>query len=228
MSAAALGLAFSAGLLASVNPCGFALLPGMVSLYLGQQEPGYTSRTPWRRARDGLLLGALVTTGFLLVFVVAGLLLAAGGGAVVRFFPWATVVVGAALVVLGLWLYLGRDLTVRMLYLAAPRVAGSYRAMVVYGVAYALASLGCTLPIFLIAVGAALPSGPLGSLVLFIAYSLGMGLVLTAVALGAALFKGVVASAMRRALPYVHQVSALLLVVAGGYLLWTDLPRVFA
>ncbi len=100
--------------------------------------------------------------------------------------------------------------------------------MIVYGVAYTLASLGCTLPIFLIAVGAALVSGPLGSLVLFIAYSLGMGLVLTAVALGAALFKGIVASAVRRALPYVHQVSALLLVVAGGYLLWTDLPRVFA
>jgi len=55
-----------------------------------------------------------------------------------------------------------------------------------------------------------------------------MGLVLTAVALGAALFKGIVARAVRRALPYVHQVSALLLVVAGGYLLWTDLPRVFA
>ncbi len=123
MSAAALGLAFSAGLLASVNPCGFALLPGMVSLYLGQQEPRYMSRTPWRRARDGLLLGALVTTGFLLVFVVAGLLLAAGGGAVVQFFPWATVVVGAALVVLGLWLYLGRDLTVRTFYLAASCVA---------------------------------------------------------------------------------------------------------
>lgn len=228
MSAAALGLAFSAGLLASVNPCGFALLPGMVSLYLGQQEPGYTSRTPWRRTRDGLLLGVLVTTGFLLVFVGAGLLLVAGGGVVVRFFPWATVVVGAVLVVLGLWLYLGRDLTVRTPLVTAPRIAGSYHAMIVYGVAYALASLGCTLPIFLIAVGAALGSGPLVSLALFVAYSLGMGLVLTAVALGAALFKGVVAGVARRALPYVHQVSALLLVVAGGYLLWTTLPRVLA
>jgi len=162
------------------------------------------------------------------VFVGAGLLLVAGGGVVVRFFPWATVVVGAVLVVLGLWLYLGRDLTVRTPLVTAPRIAGSYHAMIVYGVAYALASLGCTLPIFLIAVGAALGSGPLVSLALFVAYSLGMGLVLTAVALGAALFKGVVAGVARRALPYVHQVSALLLVVAGGYLLWTTLPRVLA
>jgi hypothetical protein len=43
-------------------------------------------------------------------------------------------------------------------------------------------SLGCTLPIYLIAVGTALVAGPAGSLALFVAYSLGRGLVLTAVA----------------------------------------------
>jgi cytochrome c biogenesis protein CcdA len=131
-------------------------------------------------------------------------------------------------VVLGLWLYLGRSLSVRVPHLEAARVAGSYRAMFVYGVTYALASLGCTLPIFLVAVGAALTAGPVGSLALFVAYSVGMGLVLTAVALGAALFQGAVSTTLRRALPYVQQVSALLLVVAGGYLLWTDLPRLLA
>lgn len=225
MNAAALGLAFSAGALASVNPCGFAMLPSMVSFYLGQGEEDYAARPLWQRAREGLALGALVTAGFLLVFVVAGALVSLGAGGVARVFPWATVVVGATLVVLGLWLYLGRDVYVRVPQLRAARVAGSYRAMFVYGIAYALASLGCTLPIFLIAVGAALAAGPVGSLALFVAYSLGMGLVLTAVALGAALFRGVVGTTLRRMLPYVQQVSALLLVVAGGYLLWTDLAR---
>ena len=89
-------------------------------------------------------------------------------------------------------------------------------------------SLGCTLPIFLIAVGAALTTGVVGSLVLFVAYSLGMGLVLTAVALGAALVQGVVSTTLRRVLPYVQQVSALLLVAAGSYILWTDLPLLVA
>jgi cytochrome c biogenesis protein CcdA len=228
VTAAALGLAFSAGALASVNPCGFALLPAMVSFYLGQADDGYTARSLWRRAGEGLALGALVTAGFLLVFVLAGVLVSAGAGSLARVFPWATVVVGAGLIVLGLWLYLGGSLSVRVPHLQPEQVAGSYRAMFVYGVAYALASLGCTLPIFLIAVGAALAAGPVGSLVLFVAYSLGMGLVLTAVALGSALFRGIVARSLRRVLPYVQQVSALLLVVAGIYLLWTDLPRVLA
>jgi len=224
MTGAALGLAFSAGALASVNPCGFAMLPSMVSFYLGQGEDDYAARSGWQRAREGLALGAVVTAGFLLVFVVAGVLVSLGAGSIARVFPWATVLIGAALVVLGLWLYLGRSLSVRVPHLEAARVAGSPRAMFVYGVA----SLGCTLPIFLIAVGAALTAGPVGSLALFVAYSLGMGLVLTAVALGAALFRGVVSTTLRRVLPYVQQVSALLLVVAGAYLLWTDLPRLLA
>jgi cytochrome c biogenesis protein CcdA len=200
----------------------------MVSFYLGQQQEDYAARALWRRAGEGLTLGALVTTGFLLVFVLTGMLVSLGAGSLARFFPWATVVVGGVLVVLGLRLYLGRGLSIRVPHLEGVRVAGSYRAMFVYGIAYALASLGCTLPIFLIAVGAALGAGPLGSLALFVAYSLGMGLVLTAVALGAALFKGIVGATLRHTLPYVQQVSALLLVVAGGYLLWTDLPQLVA
>jgi cytochrome c biogenesis protein CcdA len=228
MSTAALGLAFTAGTLASVNPCGFALLPSMVSFYLGQEGEDYATRSMARRAAEGLLLGAVVTAGFLLVFVLAGVLVSAGAGSVAQFFPWATVVVGAGLVVLGVRLYLGGDLHLRVPVLQAARVTGSARAMFVYGIAYALASLGCTLPVFLIVVGAALTAGPLGSLLLFVAYSLGMGLVLTAVALGAALFRGIVGTTLRRTLPYVQQVSALLLVVAGGYLLWTDLPRLLA
>jgi len=55
-------------------------------------------------------------------------------------------------------------------------------------------------------------------------YSLGMGLVLTAVALGAALFRGVLGATLRRTMPYVQQVSALLAHGGGEYLLWTDLP----
>ena len=228
MSGVALGLAFSAGTLASINPCGFAMLPSMVSFYLGLDTDHAARRPAWRRLGDGLALGALVTTGFLLVFLLAGALVSLGVGSLARFFPWATIVVGVGLVMLGGWLYLGRSLSVWIPHREAPRVVGAPRAMVAYGIAYALASLGCTLPIFLIAVGAALTAGPVGSLALFVAYSLGMGLVLTAVALGAALFRGIVGTILRRTLPYVQQVSALLLVVAGGYLLWTDLPRLVA
>jgi len=94
-----------------------------------------------RRGGRGLALGALVTAGFLLVFVLAGVLVTLGTGSLARVFPWATVAVGAVLVVLGLRLYLSRGVSLRVPYLQAMRVAGSYRALFVYGVAYAPARL---------------------------------------------------------------------------------------
>jgi cytochrome c biogenesis protein CcdA len=162
-------------MLASINPCGFAMLPSMVSFYLGLDTDDATWRPVWRRLGDGLALGALVTAGVLLVFVLAGALVSLGAGGLVRVFPWVTTAVRAGLVVLGGWLFLGRGLSVWLPHHEAPRVAGSSRAMFAYGIAYALASLGCTPPIFLVAVGTAVASGPLASPAQFVAYGLGMG-----------------------------------------------------
>ena len=39
------GFAFGAGIVAAVNPCGFAMLPAYLSLYLGTEEAGYEKRS---------------------------------------------------------------------------------------------------------------------------------------------------------------------------------------
>ena len=57
------GYAFGAGMVATVSPCGIAMLPAYVSLYLGAQEEGFWAKSPLRRGgraltmRRGLLLG---------------------------------------------------------------------------------------------------------------------------------------------------------------------------
>lgn len=90
-----------------------------------------------------------------------------------------------------------------------------------FGLAYALASLSCTLPIFLVVVGSSLALEGAGiGLTMFLGYSLGMGAVLIALTVSAALFKGVVARWLRRVLPYIERASAALLVIAGGYLVY--------
>ena len=81
-----------------------------------------------------------------------------------------------------------------------------------------MASLGCTLPIFLVVVGSAIKSqGLTGGLLQFISYALGMGAVLTVLALSFALFKGGLATYMSRALPYMGRVAGALLLVSGSY-----------
>jgi cytochrome c-type biogenesis protein len=217
-----LGFAFAAGMVASVNPCGFFMLPAYISYHLGTEEDGFYKQSTSRRLSKGLLLGGVTTLGFLVVFAAVGGVISAGGQWLVRVFPYAGVAIGVVMIFVGLYLVI----THRTLgIMAASRVTVSpqrnLRNVFMYGIVYAIGSLSCTLPIFLVVVGSSLTSqGLLGSLSQFIGYALGMGTILVAVTLGAALFQGTVARALRKALPYVHRTSALFMVGAGAYLIY--------
>lgn len=223
-----LAYAFGAGLLAAVNPCGFAMLPSFVAYYLGSEEAGYPHAPVLARATQALALSGVVTAGFLAVFSLVGLVVAVGGRAVLALVPWLTLAIGLALVLLGVRLALGKTIHLNLPRVRADLRRKGPRAMFLYGVGYATVSLSCTLPIFLLVVAGALArEGALASLLMLVSYGLGMGAVLTAVAVGAALFKGAVARALRRALPAVERLSALLLVVGGLYLIYYQLTTTF-
>ncbi|MGH2655502.1 MAG: cytochrome c biogenesis CcdA family protein [Actinomycetota bacterium] len=217
MSALPLAFAFSAGALASVNPCGFAMLPAFVGYYLGTKDRPEAGTA--RRVFEGLAIGAAVTAGFVALFAAVGLLVSGAGSALLAQFPVVVLAVGLVLVGLGVWLAAGRPLGFSF---GIDVRAGKRRGLAAaawYGVAYGLASLACTLPVFLVVVGSAFSAGSMiGGLVLFVAYALGMGAVVTAVAVGAALFRGAVARWVRRAIPVVQQLSGALLIAAGTFL----------
>jgi cytochrome c biogenesis protein CcdA len=214
------GYAFSAGMVSSVNPCGFFLLPSYASYYLGETDSDMASGHA--RLLNALWLGTVVTVAFVLVFASLGAAIVAGGRFLVGFFPYLGVGIGAALIVLGVWLLVTR----RTLGISAAsrlmvRPQRTTRNVFLFGIGYAACSLSCTLPVFLVVVGSALVSrGFLVGLSQFISYTLGMAAVLIAVTVGAAIFRGSVAQWLRGALPYVHRVSALFLVGAGGYLIY--------
>ena len=105
-----LAFAFTAGLFATVNPCGWAMLPSFVSYYLGSREEGYEQKPLASRAIEGLYLGLLVTAGFLAVFGTAGIVISAGLRVVVKYIPFAALAVGVALIALGLLLLAGKNL----------------------------------------------------------------------------------------------------------------------
>lgn len=212
-----LGYAFGAGMVATANPCGVLLLPTLAAYYLGPGEAGELSGR--QRAGRALLLGLMATLGFVTLFAVVGLAIGAGGRAVAGVFPIAGLLVGVALAVIGAWLALsGRNLGI----LTASRAMGhvelrdDLRSLFLFGVAYAVSSLACTLPIFLVVAGSALATGgPIAAAGQFISYALGMGTVLTAVILGAAFFQGLVQRSIRRLVPYVHRLAASFLLGAG-------------
>lgn len=222
MNGVNLAFAFGAGVLATLNPCGWAMLPTFASYYLGSREGNYEQRTFASRAAEGLSLGVLVTVGFLVIFGIAGIVVSAGLRLIVRYMPFAALLTGIVLVLLGVCLLAGKSLPFS---LPIPQINRSRsrnpQSAFVFGIGYAFASLSCTLPVFLAVVGASLTaSGIIAGALMFGAYALGMAAVLVGVALGTALLKGAVAQWFRKFLPYVYRLSAAMLILAGLYLIW--------
>lgn len=223
-------LAFSAGLVATVNPCGFAMLPAYLSFFVGLGDDAPSTRGV--ALTQALRVGATVAVGFLAVFGAAWLLLAFGVRVVIDVVPWTALVVGVGVAGLGGWLLAGRELPVR---LPAPGRAGDGRstgAVFVFGVGYAVASLSCTLPVFLtLVVGTATQQDVGSALALFGVYAVGMALPLLAVTVGLAMGRDSLARHVRRLAPYVSRLAGGLLLAAGTYIVafWvTELAGVSA
>ncbi len=91
------GFAFGVGMVAAVNPCGFAMLPAYLSLYLGAHEEDFGKRHPMTRLLRALLVGATVSSGFVVLFGLAGLIISAGGSALLGVMPALGIVIGGVL-----------------------------------------------------------------------------------------------------------------------------------
>jgi cytochrome c biogenesis protein CcdA len=213
------GLAFAAGLVAALNPCGFAMLPAYLLLVVrGQPQRAESGE----RAAIGRALAATVgmALGFMAVFGLFGALTISAASTVQRYLPYGTVVIGAVLVALGVWLLSGRELTVLTPRPLGPRWAPNVRlwSMFGYGVSYAIASLSCTVGPFLAVTAAGLRSGSvLTGVSIYLAYVTGLTLVVGVLAIAAATASSALADRLRRIVPFVNRISGALLVLVGLY-----------
>jgi cytochrome c biogenesis protein CcdA len=216
-------LAFAAGLVAALNPCGFAMLPAYLVLVVrgeGAGDGANRTNTSMGLAAIGRALAATLGMGlgFLTVFGLFGALTISAGATVQRYVPYAVVVIGIVLVALGIWLLSGRELT-----LLTPRHPGGtptarLGSMYGYGVSYAIASLSCTIGPFLAVTAAGLRRGSLiGRASVYLAYIAGLTLVVGVLAVAAAVASSAVVNRLRRILPYVNRISGALLVLVGLY-----------
>lgn len=213
---APLAIAFGAGMLATVNPCGFAMLPAYLGYFLGVDGHDRDVHSSIGRS---LSVGLSVSAGFITVFSVIGLAIYHLSASIDRWTPWATIIIGSGLVVLGIAMLRGFEPSVALPKLQRGGRERSGQSMYVFGVSYAIASISCALPLFTGAVaGTFRRENLLSSLAVFVAYSLGMTLVLLSLTVSMGMARQSIVHWLRRALPYVTRASGALLVVAGAYL----------
>lgn len=219
MIEAPIGLAFAAGMVATVNPCGFAMLPAYLSYFMGLETDAPRSRVA--AVRSAFQVGASVSLGFLVVFGIAGLLITAGFRTVIDWIPWLALLIGFGVIALGIALLRGFDLNVSLFKAKRGRKGRGFRSVFMFGVSYAVASLSCTLPVFLTVVASQVTqSNLISGLLTFVVYGMGMALVLLALTVALALGKASIVSRFRSAMKHVNTVSGVILIFAGVYVVW--------
>ncbi len=218
MSTTQLTFAFTAGMVATINPCGFAMLPAYLSYFLGLDR-----RASDTGARAGiwraLLTGATVSAGFLVVFGIVGLLFTAGLTAINNVVPWLTIGIGIALVGIGVAFLAGWRMAVFLPKFDHGGAGRDARSLFLFGISYAVASISCGLPTFIVVVSTSVNDFGSG-LVAFAVYAAGMSLVLTSLTISLALARRSLLMRLRSLMRYTDQLAGVLMVLAGAYLIF--------
>ncbi len=209
----ALATLFGAGVLTSLTPCVYPMIPITVSVISG------TARENQSRGRTvGLTLTYVVgmATFYALLGLIAGLTGTLFG--TVSASPWARLAIGNLLLVFALAMLdvLPVPLPRRLLAWAGSREGGSYGAVFVLGATSGIVAAPCGAPAFAVVLTwvAATQAGIMGFLYLFV-FSLGMTALLAAVGL----FSGTLAVLPRSGawMVWVKRVAALIMLVMAEY-----------
>ena len=218
MNQTLIGLAFASGLVAAVNPCGFAMLPAYLLLVVRGQQAESDRVGPVGAVGRALAATLGMALGFVTVFGLFGLLTISAASALQQYLPYVTVLIGVLLICLGVWLLLGRELAVVRSF--GPQWAPTVQmgSMYGYGVSYAIASLSCTIGPFLAVTGAGLRGeSVLGGVAIYAAYIGGLTLVVGVLAIAAATASSALFQRIRSVLPLVNRIGGALLILVGLY-----------
>ena len=210
---------FVLGVLAAINPCGFVLLPTYLMFFLGIEgsRPTDSQRTSLARA---LRVGAATSSGFIAVFIIVGSVSRLFTNAIERNAKYVSIVIGIALVVMGVAMLAGWKPRIITPNIATGKTR-TFGSMFLFGIAYAVASIGCTIG-FLTSVilGSINVHGFFSGMLSVALYGLGMGAIVTALTVSLAFAKGGLLRVLRNGMQYLDRVSAVLVLLTGLYLTW--------
>jgi len=205
-----LTLIFTAGALTLLSPCGFPMLPGYISYYMG-------AKASLEKAVSG---GVACTLGLLTVFSAIGVVVSTLGSLVSRYIPLLELVAGLIVIFMGISMIAEIRFPTFFTISRAPRQRGLI-GVFLYGVVYGLAALGCSAPIFFsILFYAVSAGGPLYGMITFVVYAIGMGLPIIITTILVAKAKKFMLERMVKMIPWFQKISGIVLIIIGAYLIY--------
>jgi len=211
----ALGSLFLAGVVTSVTPCMYPMIPITASVISGTSREGQT-----RRRTIGLTL--TYALGLALLYAVLGMLAGLSGTLFgsVSASPWALFAIGNILLLFALFMLdvIPMPMPKRLLEWASKKEGGSYGAVFVLGATSGVVTAPCGAPAFAVVLTwvAATQAGFMGFVYLFV-FSMGM----TALIIAVGVFSGTLAVLPRSGtwMVWVKRAAALIMVAMAEYYL---------
>ncbi|MFM1984627.1 MAG: hypothetical protein RL723_1062 [Actinomycetota bacterium] len=217
MEFSSISIAIVAGVLATFNPCGFALLPAYLSaLVIGGEGENKKASAVYARA---IRFSAGMALGLVAVFSAFALIVFPFSLSLEQYLPVVTAVIGVFLIVFGIQLLRGKSPVLKRIL--NPNIAPKkqFITQIGYGVTFALGSLSCTIGPFLAIASTALASGSIAKIITsFALYGAGMAITVLILALLTAATNRALISKIRRATPVIEKLTAILVVVVGIYI----------
>jgi cytochrome c biogenesis protein CcdA len=214
-SSQSLALIFSAGVFATFNPCGFAMLPAYLTMLISSAPQ---EMSPIKIALRALQSAALMALGVISIFAIFGTLIFPISTSIQAYLPIITISIGAILIYLGIASLAGKAPVLRKLW--SPNVAPSsnVKSLYLYGVTFALGSISCTIGPLLAATSSSLNLGFVKTLRAYLFYALGISATITVIAL-LALYSQAALLRVKRSLRTIELVSSIFLTLVGIYLI---------
>ncbi|MEY4633355.1 MAG: hypothetical protein RLZ18_727 [Actinomycetota bacterium] len=205
--------------MAAVNPCGFVLLPTYLIYYLGL-ELGRDNETSVATLRRSLTVGASVSAGFVGLFLVVGIISRAFTTVIRDNAKYAALVIGIALIAMAVAMLRGWKPPIAQPDVSVERKRTVWN-MVLFGVVYAIASIGCTIGLLIsVILGSVNRNGFASGVVSIGLYGAGMGLLVTSLTVALAFARVGLVGTLKRSLRWFDRVSAIFVLLTGLYLSW--------
>lgn len=208
---------FFQGMLAFFAPCAVALLPAYIVSFISRNKDKISSKKDL--ILRGLKLASLSILGILVIYAIAGILIILASQLIKEYMKWVAITMGGGLIILGILMFMGKNISLNI-HLKHKKYDNETAEAFFFGLAYAIGALGCLFPLFLVVTTQALaaPSIVIGGSYIF-AYFLGMSVLMITTIMLSIFARDYLMNQLRKILPHMNKISAVLLILAGIYII---------
>ncbi len=187
------------------------MLPAYISYYIGSETS----------LRGAVPSGIVCSLGLISVFSLIGLAAVAARALIYPYLHLLEIAAGVIVIGFGVAMLVKVNISVASISVQ-PSTRRGYVGLFLYGIAYGMAAVGCSAPIFFsIVIYAIVAGGPIQGMLTFMVYALGMGVPLTVITYLVAKAKKIILDKIRSFMPSIQRFSGILLILIGTYLIIT-------